>query len=72
MWDRRKKDEAFCIKIGKDYVSSLRCIDEGSTLACTAGDGTVTGVNMNTRRIVNKVSTKIETLIFLGSWIINR
>ncbi|KAL6986565.1 WD domain repeat-containing protein 55, partial [Sarracenia purpurea var. burkii] len=38
---RRKRDQEFSVKVGTDYVSSLKCLDEASTMACTAGDGIV-------------------------------
>lgn len=60
VWDRRKREQVFSVKVGTDYVSSLKCLDEASTMACTAGDGIVSVININGRKLVNKVSGRME------------
>lgn len=71
VWDRRKKVEAFSLKICDEYISSLCSFDENSTIACTAGNGTVAGINMNTRRIVSKVNEIFRVFITFSLLILN-
>ncbi|XP_065202910.1 WD repeat-containing protein 55 homolog isoform X2 [Planococcus citri] len=54
LWDKRRREQVFSLKVGADYVSSLKCLDEASTLVCTAGDGVVSVINMNSRKLANK------------------
>lgn len=63
VWDRRKKDEVFSVKVGTDYVSSLKCLDEASTLVCTAGDGTISAVSTNAHRILVQVKFRVDFFI---------
>nr|XP_018910185.1 PREDICTED: WD repeat-containing protein 55 homolog [Bemisia tabaci] len=51
VWDIRTKSELFSIKELDDYISSIKGKEDSNIIAYTSGEGVVTAVNFNTKKL---------------------
>ncbi|KAJ0181806.1 hypothetical protein K1T71_002528 [Dendrolimus kikuchii] len=51
LWDTRKRDPIFSIKIGEEYVSDMITNEAQKYLICAAGDGTLTSIDLKGSKI---------------------
>lgn len=61
MWDVRANGCRFSLKKTEDSINSMIAIDNSSnqpTLACASGDGTLTIIDLSTKKMVIQVSKK--------------
>lgn len=56
VWDIRTKSELFSIKELDDYISSIKGKEDSNIIAYTSGEGVVTAVNFNTKKLDCQVS----------------
>ncbi|XP_072936508.1 WD repeat-containing protein 55 homolog [Epargyreus clarus] len=56
LWDIRKKDSIFTIKVGEDYISDMLTNEAQKYLVCAGGDGTITSIDLKG----NKIYTRSE------------
>lgn len=68
VWDRRQQRSVFSLKEMEDFVSSMLTNDDKMFLVCASGDGTLTTINMRTKKLHVRVSG-IECLIVVLDFI---
>ncbi|XP_050675855.1 WD repeat-containing protein 55 homolog isoform X2 [Leptidea sinapis] len=51
LWDTRKSEAVFTIKIGEEYVSDVVTTEAQKYLACSAGDGILTSIDLKASKI---------------------
>lgn len=49
LWDMRRPDPIFSIKIGDEYVSDMISSDAQKYLVCAGGDGMLTSIDLKGR-----------------------
>lgn len=49
LWDMRKADPIFSIKIGEEHVSDMITNDAQKYLVCASGDGVLTSIDLKGR-----------------------
>lgn len=49
LWDTRKADPIFTLKISEEYISDMITNDAQKYLVCTSGDGVLTSIDLKAR-----------------------
>lgn len=60
LWDMRKQNAIFSLKIGEDYISDMLTNEAQKYLVCSGGDGTLTSIDLKGSKIYTS-SEQYET-----------
>ncbi|XP_069357625.1 WD repeat-containing protein 55 homolog isoform X1 [Maniola hyperantus] len=60
LWDLRRQDPIFTIKIGEEYISDMITNEAQKYLVCTGGDGMLTSIDLKASKIYSR-SEQYET-----------
>ncbi|XP_045520685.1 WD repeat-containing protein 55 homolog [Pieris brassicae] len=66
LWDLRKKDPIFTLKIGEDYISDIITNEAQKYLVCAGGDGTLTSIDLKASKIYTASEQYEAELTCLG------